>query len=296
MKLIKQGVHDFNLTATLESGQLFRYRRGSGGSYVVVVGDSILELKHEGNQLSCNSSNSDFEIAKFLGLRQSYADIIGSIRKDEKISAAIKNHHGLRILEQDPWECAASFIISSFSNIPRIKQCIEKVSATFGSIIEFGTFRTFSFPQPQQINSFSKLKKCGLGYRAKYLFDAARMFGGNSDDYSLRQIRKLDYAAAKKKVMELPGVGEKVADCTLLFAYRFYEAFPVDVWVNRAMLGSYRNEMGKFAAARKRKISESVVAEFARSYFGEYAGYAQQFLYHDVRTSRNQRAAPAPLP
>lgn len=282
------GANDFSLKATVESGQVFRYRNGSDGFYYVVVGGSIIKARQLGSRVEYEcSSNSSFDVKKFLGLSHSYSKILQSISKDKKIAVAIKKHYGLRILQQEPWECTASFICSAFSNIPRIRQCIEKVASAFGDRIEFDGFQTFSFPQPQQINDFSKLKKCGLGYRAKYLFDSAKMFG-SSDEYSLRQIRKLNYAAAKEKLMELPGVGEKVADCILLFSYGFYEAFPVDVWVHRAMTGSYGREIKSFAAGKK--PSEKVVAEFARSYFGEYAGYAQQFLFHNARTFKKALA------
>lgn len=287
---------DFNLKATIESGQLFRHSYDSrSGFYTVIAGDSVARLRQEGDKLQYDCSNSDFGVATFFGLNHRYGELIKSISKDEKITAAINRHYGLRILQQSPWECTASFIISSFSNIPRIRQCIGNVAAAFGDSIEFDGIRDFSFPQPQQISNFSKLKKCGLGYRAKYLFETAKVFGSGNYEYSLPQMRKLSYAEAKEKMMRLPGVGEKVADCILLFSYGFLEAFPVDVWIQRAMLGNYGSEINSFAAGRK--PSEKVVAGFARSYFGEYAGYAQQFLYHDARTSpRISRAAPVPLP
>ncbi len=286
----------FSLKATIESGQVFRYHRSnSNGFYFVVAGDSIIKIRQIGSRIEYDCSSKVFDVAKFLGLSHSYGKIIKSISRDEKISAAISKHYGLRILEQQPWECTASFICSAFSNIPRIRQCIERVSAAFGSRIEFDGFKTFSFPQPQQISDFAKLKKCGLGYRAKYLFETARIFSNNSEDYSLQQLRKLSYAAAKERLMELPGVGSKVADCVLLFAYGFHEAFPVDVWVHRAMADSYGAELRKLAIAGKktgkRKISESIVAEFARTYLGKYCGYAQQFLYHSCRTGKTGNGA-----
>ena len=284
---------DFALKATLESGQLFRYRLGSNGFYNVVVGDSIIKLKQHGNGVVFSGASSDFDVKRFLGLRQQYSRIVDSISRDEKISAAVRRHYGLRILEQEPWECTASFVCSSFSNIPRIRQCIENVSTSFGDEVSFDGITAFSFPRPHQINDFSKLSKCGLGYRAKYLFETARIFANSGGEYSLRQMRKLDYVNAKKKLLELPGVGEKVADCILLFSYGFLGAFPVDVWVHRAMVGSYRDELSKFAAAKNSgKITVKAVAGFARNYFGEYAGYAQQFLFHNIRTSTYKKKLP----
>ncbi len=281
---------NFNFSATLESGQVFRYRYdSSSGFYSVVVGDALIRIRQNGTTVEYDCGNNDFDVKKFLGLSHSYSKIIDSISLDEKICAAIKKHYGLRILEQDVWECTASFICSAFSNIPRIRQCIEKVAATFGSSIDFDGFSTFSFPQPQQLNDFVKLKRCGLGYRAKYIFEAARIFENSGDDYSLRQLRWLGYEKAKEKLIELPGVGSKVADCVLLFSCGFYEAFPVDVWIKRVMERHYGSEIASFAAAgkmRAKRLNEKVVANFARSYFGEYAGYAQQFLYHNARSHK----------
>ncbi len=285
-------VNAFNLKATIESGQLFRWHYDSkSGFYYVVAGSDVIKIRQKGSIIEHGSRSKAFDVKKFFGLNQGYNEILGSIRCDEKIAAAIKSHHGLRILEQGFWECTASFICSSFSNIPRIKQCIERVAAEFGEKIEFGGFSTFSFPQPQQVSSFPRLEKCGLGYRAKYLFETAVIFANSPEEYSPQQLQRLSYGDAKAKVMELPGVGSKVADCILLFSCGFFEAFPVDVWIQRAMLGSYGSDINAFMAAAKTKAknqSEKVVAGFARNYFGKYAGYAQQFLYHNARQHRHQ--------
>ncbi|HLD96728.1 MAG TPA: DNA glycosylase [Candidatus Nanoarchaeia archaeon] len=293
----------FNLKATIESGQLFRWHYDSkSGFYYVVAGSDIIKLRQKGSIIEHDSLSQEFNVKKFFGLNQNYPVILRSISRDEKIAAAIKSHHGLRILEQDFWECAASFICSSFSNIPRIRQCIGRLAAAFGEKIEFDGFSTSSFPQPHQIGSFSKLEQCGLGYRAKYLFETAAMFANSPEEYSPQSLRKLSYADAKEKVMELPGVGNKVADCILLFSCGFFEAFPVDVWIHRAVLGSYGSDIDAFMAAAKTKAkapSESVVADFARDYFGKYAGYAQQFIYHNAKqhnsAMRNVQSAAADL-
>ena len=284
---------DFSLKATIESGQLFRWSRRSNSenSYNIIAGNTIICVRQDGTTLEYDSSKKDFDVEGFLGLNHNYSSILESIKKDKTIAAAIKKHHGLRLIEQELWECTASFICSSFSNIPRIRQCIEKVAATFGDKIEFGGVKSYSFPQPQQINSWAKLKNCGLGYRAKYLFETAKMFANSSEDYSQQQLRQLSYENAKARLLELPGVGSKVADCILLFSCGFFEAFPVDVWIQRVMEANYGKELSAFsatAAGKKvpKRVSEKVVAEFARHYFGKHAGYAQQLLFHNARTSK----------
>ena len=299
--MIKKELEDFSLKATLESGQIFRYHHSSrDGFYHVVVGDAIIRIRQQRNKIEYGCSNGGFDVAKFLGLNHNYNSIIANITKDKIIAAAVKKHHGLRLIEQELWECTASFICSSFSNIPRIRQCIEKVAATFGDKIEFGGVKAYSFPQPQQINSWAKLKNCGLGYRAKYLFETARIFANNSENYSLQRLRKLGYTAAKEKLMELPGVGSKVADCILLFSCGFHEAFPVDVWIQRVMETNYNKELSAFSATKAvaagrsvpKRVSENIVGEFARAYFGKYAGYAQQFLYHYGRSHKLKHETP----
>ena len=285
---------NFNLKATIESGQIFRWSRSSnsGNSYNIIAGSTIISVRQDGNTLEYGCNNKDFDVEKFLGLNHNYDSIIANITKDKKIAAAIKKHHGLRLIEQELWECTASFICSSFSNIPRIRQCIEKVSATFGDKIEFDGVKAFSFPQPQQINSWAKLKNCGLGYRAKYLFETAKMFA-SSEVYSQQQLQQLSYEKAKEKLLELPGVGSKVADCILLFSCGFHEAFPVDVWIQRIMEDNYRSEIASFAAnsSKAKKLNEKIIAGFARHYFGKHAGYAQQFIYHSGRTEKKARLA-----
>ena len=282
---------NFNLKATVESGQIFRWSRRSAGDesgYNIIAGNAIMRVRHDGTGIDYDCSNTEFDVETFLGLNHNYRSIIANISKDKIIAAAIKKHHGLRLIEQELWECTASFICSSFSNIPRIRQCIEKVAATFGDKIEFGGVKSYAFPQPQQISSWAKLKKCGLGYRAKYLFETAKLFASNSEEYSQQQLKQLSYKKAKAKLLELPGVGSKVADCILLFSCGFHEAFPVDVWIQRIMEANYGSEIASFAAnsrSKAKKLNEKIIAGFARHYFGKHAGYAQQFLFHNARTS-----------
>jgi len=266
----KLATQDFSLQATLESGQIFRYRFHDG-FYYVVARNVVSKLQQQGNFVEYDCSSRSFDVKKFLGLNHNYNSIIKSISKDEKIAAAIKHHYGLRLVEQDVWEATASFICSSFSNIPRIKQNLERVAAAFGNKVSLGSYHSFSFPQPEQINDFAKLKRCGLGYRTEYLFKTAAMFSKNRNKYSRQQLRKLGYEKAKDRLIELPGVGSKVADCILLFSCGFHWAFPVDVWIMRTMSKLYGTANEKSAAA------------FARSHFGPYCGYAQQFLYHYAR-------------
>jgi N-glycosylase/DNA lyase len=255
----------FNLKATIDSGQVFRWELVNG-YYYIVVGDVIIKLQQEGSKLFFETSKP-FDVRHYLGLDVPYAAIIRSISKDAYIKKAVAANYGLRLIRQPAWECLASFICSSCSNIPRIRKNLNSIAQQFGKPISLGSYKSFSFPQPQDVVD-SGLKKCGLGYRCDYLQKTSLAVARRP--LLLQSIAKQQYAEAKKQLMALPGVGPKVADCVLLFACGKYEAFPVDVWIARAM-GHYL------------KASEAKTGEFARRYFGRYAGYAQQFLYHNIR-------------
>jgi N-glycosylase/DNA lyase len=269
---------DFSLKATVESGQIFRWQFVNG-YYYIIVGDVILKVQQKGSKLFFETSKP-FDVRHYLGLDAPYSAIIRSISKDAYVKKAVAANYGLRLVRQPMWECLASFICSSFSNIPRIKKNINSISQQFGRHISLGSYHSFSFPQPQAVVE-SELKTCGLGYRCDYLQRTSLAVAQRPR--LLQDIGKLPYCEAKKKLMELPGVGAKVADCVLLFAYGKYEAFPVDVWISRAM---------------KRYISANEIktAEFARNYFGKYAGYAQQFLYHYERLAREAKGLNNTLP
>jgi N-glycosylase/DNA lyase len=262
---------DFNLKATVESGQIFRWQL-INGHYYIIVGDVLIKLQQKGSKLFYEASKP-FDVIHYLGLDAPYAAIIRSISKDAYVKKAVAANYGLRLIRQPLWECLASFICSSYSNIPRIRKNINSISQQFGREISLGSYQAFSFPQPQEIIE-AKLKTCGLGYRCDYLQRTSLLIARQPQ--LLQDIGKMPYPEAKKKLMELPGVGAKVADCVLLFAYGNYEAFPVDVWISRAM---------------KRYISANEIktAEFARSYFGKHAGYAQQFIYHFERLMHSSK-------
>ena len=278
----KLRVGRFNLCATIESGQLFRYRK-LGDWYQVAHGAVLLNVRQSGQVVEYECSDPSFNLKNFLGLAQNHASFRKLVSRDEGMAALAVRHAGLRIIRQEPWECVASFILSSFSNIPRIRRCVESVAASFGRPVNFRGRVSRAFPRPFEISNFSKLQRCGLGYRDAYLFGAAKLFEANECQFSFDAVRKLPYEDAKELLRGLPGVGEKVADCVLLFAYGFMEAFPTDVWIARAMMQRYAKAVDAFSKKKGRKISPALIAEFGRAYFGRAAGYAQQLLYYDSR-------------
>jgi len=197
-------------------------------------------------------------------------------------------------LRQEPWECLASFILSSTKQIVQIRQIVALLCERFGERLApppangrrlvhhdgaHGVMRpaNFSFPSPQRIAACTEadLRACKMGFRAPGLLNAARQIAG--DQLDLGKIRTLDYAAARAELMKLHGVGGKIADCVLLFGYGFDAAFPVDVWIERALQELY---------FPRRRASEKRLHRFAATHFGPHAGYAQQYLFHFMRTKR----------
>lgn len=277
MKLILP-VSDFNLEHTLECGQAFRWAK-TGGFYYGIIGERLLRIKYDGRRLICESDSplNKEDVLEYFGLNEDLSCILREIDVDKRIHKAVLKFHGLRILNQGHWECLASFILSSYNNIPRIKKMIGKLSENFGKRLTLGHLEGYSFPAAAKIAKVkvSDLRRLGLGFRAGYLKDAAcKIASGRLD---LNGLEDLNYEEAKKRLISLKGVGEKVADCALLFSFKKYEAFPVDVWIKRGIEDLY---------FKGRTVPQKKIAEFARGHFGRYAGYAQEYLYHYLRCVR----------
>lgn len=216
-------------------------------------------------------------VSHYLGLDQPLRSIERELGRDRVLARILPETSGIAILRQDPWECLASFIISAFNNIPKIEMTIERLSARFGERVSEGGH---AFPSAGVLAGAPEraLRECILGYRAPYLRSVARLVSARGFD--LRAPSALPYDDAKRMLLELPGVGEKVADCVLLFAYGKGEAFPVDVWVKRAV------ERWYFRGEPK---TEREIRTFARHRFGDLAGYAQQHLFYYGRFTRALR-------
>ncbi|MBI4340759.1 MAG: 8-oxoguanine DNA glycosylase, partial [Candidatus Omnitrophica bacterium] len=212
-------------------------------------------------------------IAHYFGLTDDLPAILRSIDVDAQIHDAIGRHRGLRVLHQDGWETLASFICASFNNIRRIEGMIERLCQAYGRPVALNGLRGFAFPAPEAIAAASQrsLRALGLGYRAPYLKATARLVAEGR--LPIEQLQQVEYARVRAALLGCDGVGEKIADCVALFGFEKHEAFPVDVWMARAMRYYFR----------RRKMTPKRVQAFAHAHFGAYAGYAQQYLYQYVR-------------
>ena len=290
----------FSLAYTLESGQLFRWmRRGEWWSGVVSGG--VLRLRQEGEILRCVASSEHLDsgfVARYFRLDVDLDHILAGISRDETVSRAVERFYGLRIVGQDVWECLASFVLATNTNIPRIRRMVDAVSSRYGDAIEFEDEKHSAFPSPQALSAASEkdLVACGLGYRAPFLRRVALAVSEGKVDF--QALANLGYLESKKLLTRellgeklLLGVGQKVADCVLLYSCGKEEAFPIDVWIARVLATSYPTLLGpsmrkRYAADGKVKLSPSdydKISARVRAYFGRYAGYAQLYLYMAAR-------------
>ena len=285
-------VADYDLAATLRSGQAFRWRE-SNGAWEGVVGGRWVWLRATGAGLLAQTAapvNDWHWLADYLQVEIDHASVLASFPEDEPMRAAVQACRGLRLLRQDPWECLASFILSSTKQIVQIQQIVTQLCRSFGTPVEVPANHTpeFAFPAPARLAACheAELRACKMGFRAPYLLETARAVAASPG--RLESLRNLPVEAARAELLKFPGVGRKIADCVLLFAYGFQSAFPVDVWVMKALRQLYFPK-------RPRKSLKSL-HRFSARHFGPNAGYAQQYLFHYMRTRPRPVAAPAARP
>jgi N-glycosylase/DNA lyase len=229
--------------------------------------------------------------------------VYSRIMKDDHMTESVQRYYGLRLIQQDVWECLVSFVIATNTNIPRIRLMISKLCEGFGEKVSFEGDQYSLFPRPESLAEASRegLAACGLGYRARFVKSVAEKVSSGGVD--LEELKLLDYERAREVLIErllgektLLGIGRKAADCILLFSCRKDSAFPIDVWMARVLARYYPKLFGKEVAGRlashvshQARLSDSAyekVSASMREYFGEYAGYAQQYLFHDARKSK----------
>jgi N-glycosylase/DNA lyase len=284
----------FSLEHTLDCGQLFRWKK-LGEWWYGVVADRVIKIKQSGERLIFQvfpeTKNQDF-IRNYMRLGDNLPSILSEINIDEHMRKAINLFYGLRLSRQDPWECLISYICATYKNIPAIKKMIDNISKRFGKRLTFDGYDFYTFPKPSHLASaFPKeLESCSLGFRAKRVLETAKLI--DRGEFSLESLKHTDYSDAKRELLVLPGVGQKVADCVLLFSLEKLEAFPIDVWMKRAIINLYAYHFdSSFIKGIESKNSLTPkeyekIGSFAREYFGNYAGYAQEYLFHFLRTKK----------
>lgn len=277
MRSIFFQAEDYALAETLLSGQAFRWKKVQEGWESVISGRWVrLVEEPEGIRAFTMQRADDWRwLRDYLQIDIKLPSVIDTFPKDEHLRNAVAECRGLRLLKQDKWECLASFILSSTKQIVQIQQIVGLLCVRFGRVVAAPSAGWHAFPDVEQIAQLSEadLRCCKMGFRAPYLKGSAEMI--MRGDVSLEAIAEMDVVEARAQLMRLPGVGRKIADCVLLFAYGFQQAFPVDVWVLKAIRQLY---------FPRRRPNAKRVQKFTESYFGPNAGYAQQYLFHYMRT------------
>lgn len=266
----------FNLDYTLDCGQVFRWKK-EGDWWTGVVGDQVIRLSQEedNGELLIDSKLPPEFFTHYFRLDDNLLSIYESINKDLLIDRAIHKYKGLRLIRQDPWECLISYMLATASSIPTIQKRICLLSRIFGHELEDGYF---SFPDPKTLANADVclLDGCKLGFRTERIKEAAREVAEGELD--LNTLFRLEYRYARERLMRVRGIGEKVADCVLLFAFEKMEAFPIDTHI-RQIIQHYHIDDNFFETSS----NMSRMGDWGRTYFGYYCGYAQQYLFYQKR-------------
>ncbi len=280
---------DLNLDHTLDCGQVFRWEREDvdvymcvgervGDWWVGVINGDVIRARQDiesGTVLVDSSLPREF-VASYFRLDDDLSQILGSINKDRYIREAIQRYRGLRLIRQEPWECMISYMLATASSIPTIKKRISLLSRMFGDKIGEGYY---SFPDAVSLADAdeSEICECKLGFRAGRIQRAAQQVADGV--FCFDEMFEMDYPGARARLMEIEGIGEKVADCILLFSLDKMESFPVDTPV-RQVVEKYYSGDEYFGGGVGVKLSNHKMGEWGRRYFGEYCGYAQEYLYY----------------
>jgi N-glycosylase/DNA lyase len=299
MKFSEIAAPEFDLEKTLNSGQVFHWEN-AGEGFIGMIGDLPIHLEQRGDvlkvraderqldclkQSSCGGTGGEGRmfgrtVARYFALDHPLAEICASFPDDPVMEAARSFCRGLRIIRQPHWECLATFICSSMKQVAHIRQISRALRERFGNALKIDNHAAHSFPTADRVarSSERELRECALGYRAKNLLATARLV--DSGEAALEVWTTLSDLDLRARLCELPGVGAKVANCVMLFAYERLRAFPIDVWIERVLREKY--------FPRARKLNASRLRTFTQEYFGKHGGYAQQYLFHHARINKTR--------
>ena len=281
-KLVLKNIDSFKLEDIFECGQCFRWDKQEDGSYIGVIKNGVLKVSKQGKSVAFEGvleGDINSIVYDYFDLETNYNDFKERLSKiDDNMKRSIEFGNGIRILNQDLWEMVISFIISANNNIPRIKGIINRISEKVGQKVTWNGKDYFLFPSPEELSKLSvaDLRALGTGFRDKRIYNTTQMI--INKEFNLDSLIKIKSTEEiRNELLKLDGVGEKVADCILLFALHRFDTFPVDVWVRRVMNVLYiHNE-------DEAKVNKKQIREVAYSLFGEIEGIAQQYLFYWAR-------------
>jgi N-glycosylase/DNA lyase len=274
--IIIKDVENFELDHIFQCGQCFRWNKQASGSYIGVAYGKVIEVEKKDTDVKIyNINEEEFNNiwCDYFDLGRDYMVMKEKFEEDPLLKKSVDFGYGIRILQQEPFELTISFIISSNNRIPMIKRAIERLSDKWGRAIEYKGETYYAFPKLSDLEgaSLEDIQSCGLGFRAKYVKNTVHsVYTGEAN---LEFIKAQDDEICHKELQKLNGIGPKVSDCIMLFSMQKYSAFPVDVWVKRAMQFFYLAP----------DVSLPKIRIFARDKFENTAGFAQQYLFYYAR-------------
>lgn len=290
-----EAVKNFKLKQIFECGQIFRFEEIAEDNFIVIAFGKLIEVKEENEDIIIyNTTEEDFNKIwlKYFDLDRDYSIIKKELAQDNLLKQSIEFGYGVRVLNQDPFEMLLSFIISARNNIPSIKKTVNKISTKWGQKIDYKGKTYYAFPSIYEIKdaTLEEIQETGASFRSKYIIDTIKNVYSATKEreepkmdqkisylkYDLEYIKSLSDDECHIALQEFKGVGAKVADCIMLFSMEKTSAFPVDVWVKRAMIHFYGAE----------DSSLNKIRIFARNKLGKVAGFAQQYLFYYARENK----------
>lgn len=274
--IIIKDIENFELDHIFQCGQCFRWNKQVSGNYIGVAHGKVIEVEKKNTDVKIyNIDEEEFNNiwCDYFDLQRDYMDMKDKFQKDPLLKKSVDFGHGIRILQQEPFELTLSFIISSNNRIPMIKRAIENLSKKWGKAIEYKGETYYAFPNISDLEGadIEDVKSCGLGFRSKYVKNTVHsIYTGEAD---LEFIKSQEDDICHEHLQRLNGIGPKVSDCIMLFSMQKYSAFPVDVWVKRAMQFFYLAP----------DVSLPKIRVFAREKFENTSGFAQQYLFYYAR-------------
>lgn len=323
--LVVSGVKPFDLEKCCTCGQAFRWvkthMRMQAGLFDecglpdaeasiaftgVIRGRAVLVMQSGDSLIVTPCAKGEAQLfADYFDLERDYSAVETALAADERLRVCLPGSSGIRVFNQEPFEALISFIISANNNIKRISGIIDRLCSLAGEKLPvryfsdcanddcgfnlssevFVSSEVFAFPTPECIAALSEdeLKQIGAGYRAPYIIKSAKRI---ADGYDLEKLRSLPTAEARKELLTFPGVGPKVADCILLFSLGHSDAFPVDVWIERAMTELYFSDSSTADVSAARPApAKSEIQAAARS-IGKLSGIVQQYIFFYARNQK----------
>lgn len=298
----------FDPLKSINSGQVFLWQKNNG-SWYGINGQELLKFTLIEQPLinKCNDESDKKEVEIeyqsypcmnnwekiFFRLDDDDKTLQNTLSKDKIILDIYQKYEGLRVIRQNPFQCIISFICASNTNIKRIRGMLKNLSKKFGEKIIYDGLEFDLFPKPKKLStaSINELESCGLGYRAKFVKSVAKDI--ESERLNFEDMKKKSYEIGKSELIRLNGIGNKTADCILLFSFEKLNAFPIDVWIYRSLVENYSWFFDKkenlYSIGKPTNSQYNIISSKVRNYFGEYSGYVQQYLYFHIRETAKKK-------